>query len=285
MRTQSIARLADGPEHRRIRLEQEGVRVETQGSLVSVAYRRPDRPPPAKRGTCRGFTEASRLRLMRRLARLDIPHGIRSTFATLTWRDEWGIPSYPVLTAARDAWVKARERDLGRPIAMIWRIEWMPRLTGVMRGCCLPHHHIIQYDVPWQSQERMRAEWRRANHEDDEAWIFLREIWGMTGIQAYVAKYVAKRESSGHLAYLSYLAKDQIGRPWGIRRPELLGWGERREWVIPDDEVCHDIRRMAKEEYAGVGDDTQIGYTVFGRRGANLAPRVRQKLDSRTPRR
>lgn len=179
------------------------------GGLVELRIPRDVSAGPlgGRRGIIRGFSAASRGRLLRALAKLR--RGTMPVFVTLTYPREW--PFAPrTWRAHHDAF---RKRLLRRwpGAAYVWRLEFQKRGA--------PHWHMLVYGVPyaellaWISQA-----WYEVVASGDPrhlaAGTRVEEIRSWRGVMSYAAKYMGKSDTESR----------PVGRLWGIIGRERLPW-------------------------------------------------------------
>ena len=91
------------------------------------------------RGRCRGFTDGSRRRFLRRIGRLDYDmmmdrnQGYRPVLCTLTYGQRWPTPQ--VAKAHLDVFIKRIMRRLDGKGAVFWRME--------SQSWGAPHFHLV----------------------------------------------------------------------------------------------------------------------------------------------
>ena len=164
------------------------------------------KPPGGLRGKVRGFSAASRLRMMRLIHTVEraatMPH-----FVTLTFPD-----FFPTVGEAKrqlDTLFKRWKRRWPGTAAL-WRLERVDRKSGTMRGQIAPHFHLLvwgKFDV-----EKAKSDWWEVCGKSDYAHFKhgadgaqLMGEWKMAA--AYCAKYCAKADDADG---------DEAGRIWGI---------------------------------------------------------------------
>lgn len=251
-------------------------RVEITGDLIEckAQFLRPPRGLPKRRGTCKGFTRASRLRMLKMVSKIDWKNITRGLFITLTLPDAcWPMDSSR-RTQARHVFLRDLERRLGKPCGALWRIEWQKRQSGVNRGKFLPHFHLIipgvQF-VPWQF---INDRWKAALGHRGIVVTDVRRLSDKSMHQVYIAKYAAKLPSLSSLDYLSYLNID--GRHWGVHRPSLI---PKHKTVVYDglsDERVEALKSLAREKFSWYGEYAELGFSMFGKLGAKMVEAVRQ---------
>lgn len=174
------------------------------------------------RGEVKGFSRASRKRLMEKLHRLDALRASRAErpkFVTLTYARAWPdaraakVHLANFLKRLRRRWPKA---------SAVWRLEFQ------WRGA--PHFHLLVFGLPFVNQAELRRWWEEVIGfepyvtDDGRAVEHVRlEVQAMKGwrqLLYYVAKYVAKvDDGSSYLVSDAYLT---AGRVWGIWNRKFL---------------------------------------------------------------
>lgn len=135
------------------------VNVYAGGSLIQVCA--PSFPgndkASAKRGIITRFSEASRRRLLRALAK--IKRDLLPVFVTLTYPDDFpGDPN--VWKGHLKAWFKRLKRE--HPgAAGFWKLELKPRQSGESEGKVAPHFHLLLWGLPmeWEGADGYRLNW------------------------------------------------------------------------------------------------------------------------------
>ena len=268
------------------------VRVTAQGSLVKAQVEGVlcGREVSWKRGVVRGFSQASRRRMLELVATLDLPGGCVGAFISLTYGTEYPCPR----CAKEDLRVFLRrvERYFGqwiddggrvRRVAVIWRLEWQARGA--------PHFHVVAF-CPFLGKDLVARWWSeiagRALAEEQRASIeahgtSVSAVYGRRGAFRYVAKYAAKVSRLGpeHLAgdgdgspvaapgrcgpcgldYLSYW--DKPGRFWGVEGRKWLPVAEGHELVFPLGRWFHKLRRTARHVYPRRERRKWAGFTLY----------------------
>lgn len=173
------------------------------------------------RGRCAIYSRASRLRLLKRFARIDWDKVDGILLITLTYPDQVGHVPYAERTRQRAEFHRRLERFRGQQTAMVWRTEHMPRRTGARKGEIMPHTHLLVFTstfVPWQE---VRQWWADILGHDGPLATDVRRVRTGSRAAIYAAKYAAKPSlcSLDNAAYLRILA---VGRPWGVLRAKLV---------------------------------------------------------------
>lgn len=241
------------------------VEIECQGNFAAVAIRnRPCKTNLKLRGKIKGFSSASRMRLLKLVNRLDLTPKGRSTFATFTWRDELGRPDKGCLTRARSQCQRTLERSAGEKWAGIWRVEWKERLTGCFCGQFMPHVHVIYFSVGYLPIATWSAAWASAIGWDGRVSVKVVEIRDIRRCMYYVSKYVAKPDGLCNLDIPSYLSTHIGGRMWGMYRKELLPFAEHRCVRVDTKGLAEEVRRIAREHRPETPEYEQVGFCLFG---------------------
>lgn len=180
------------------------------------------------RGKIHGFSQASRLRLMRTIAKVrrdaDLP-----AFVTLTYPEEF--PSPMESKVHLDNFIRRFQRRFPKG-GMIWKLE--PQKRGA------PHYHLLVWGVSFMGLTCFVPEawfeiagggdpkhlaWHegRCGHGNKHC---VQRVESFKGVWFYAAKYLGKTfEVAGW-------DKKWTGRFWGVIAPANIPFGELRELVV-----------------------------------------------------
>ncbi len=183
-------------------------------------------PTDAKRGKIKGFTRSARLRMLRFIATIDWSKVTGSNFITLTYPDHVVNRSYEERTTDRTLFVRYLEEDVGGPIPTLWRVEWIARKSGELKGQIKPHLHIITFKGPPLQQSVVKHFWRKVIKVKGPLSTDVRQGKSPEHAARYASKYAAKETSVGALDNNAYL--DTHGRAWGVTRRESIPLCEPR---------------------------------------------------------
>ena len=240
------------------------VRIEAQGRLlkvVSVGIK--DGPMLRGRGDVSAFTVGSRMRLLRKFARIESPEspGYRSqvSFLTLTTRKHL----HPrVIKRCAQKLFKRISRKYAR-LSIVWRLEFQ------RRGA--PHLHCVLYNAPWVDRQWLVAAWGELVNQLNPV-VDLRRVKSGRQLIAYVSKYVAKVGDSSLLDIGTKNAvawgrwpsmKGNCGRSWGVWNAGCLPFAELVTEIVPCDGSWWMIRRYCMAFYEHIPEDDMAGFTVF----------------------
>lgn len=181
--------------------------VAVGGSLLAVHGRkRPERRESrGLRGKVRGFSHASRRRLMRKIASIDRETvGTPPIFVTLTYPGEW--PKDPKRWKRDfDVWAKRLLRRHPQCCA-IWKLE--PQERGA------PHFHLLVFGVPHLDKAWLSSSWYEVVGSGDvrhlRAGTRVESIRSWRGVMSYASKYTAKVVDEMPEGW------QEVGRMWGI---------------------------------------------------------------------
>lgn len=190
------------------------------------------------RGVVRGFSPASRARLMRLLARVDwrsvaAPHEkaarARAFFVSLTF----GEPPAPQFARARLLAWRERFRRAWGPCGVIWRQEWQER--GAV------HFHLVVFFDELQEWRPFRdwvvSNWLELVPGSGAGGQDVRAVWGSGArLMVYLGKYMSKVDNQ--------LAPAGSGRAWGVWYPERVPFGEVGQVNLSPAQTREVIRRI-----------------------------------------
>jgi len=239
------------------------------GIIAKRSSLSPVRPPQgAVRGSIRGFSVASRSRLIRRLLGLSWSDLIGSKhastfqgmFLTLTYPD-----SFPD-TASRwkrdlDTFFKRLDRAYPA-VASVWKMELKARKSGNSVGLVAPHFHLLAYSPAPLEKAAFRAWLSRAWYDvvgsnDDKhlrAGTQARAVYGsVSKLMSYCAKYLAKEFDS----------ETETGRVWG--EVKELPRGEVYVFHVDCVEFLRRLRRhSSRSGYVRSLSVWRSGFVAFG---------------------
>lgn len=159
------------------------------------------------RGKVRNFSRQSRIRMMQKLAQINMRDmKYLPVMCNLTYPEAY--PDDPeVYKRHLDRFHMAFLREYG-PVGVVWKLEFQKRGAA--------HFHLLLYfndDTPLKFAFRQwcKRTWYRivgsedANHLDQGAWV--KVIDSPRGVQSYISKYVAKVVDD---------VQQNVGRWWGV---------------------------------------------------------------------
>lgn len=240
------------------------VKIEAQGRLLTVKAvgLELDMPHGRGRGDVTKFTKQSRLRLLRKLARITPPQkdGFRHrcTFLTLTSRAIF----HP---RQMKEYMRAFFKRLGRRVprlAVVWRLEYQERGA--------PHLHMIIYNCPFIDKFWIQNAWGEIIGQA-RPFTRIESIHSYKKLVNYASKYAAKIESCGFniVAYQAAEGKNSryggksAGRVWGVFNEQCLPYAEKESVKVPLDGSWWMLRRYCLKFYPWIWESGEGGFTVF----------------------
>lgn len=163
-----------------------------------------------QRGEVRGFTKASRHRMLQFLQTVDREKCGMPLFVTLTYPGKW--PGDP-RRWKRDLEVWLARLKRAHPAAWaVWRLE--PQRRGA------PHYHLLVFGLLMLAKEWLSRSWFEVVGSGDErhlrAGTQVQRVESWRRVIGYAAKYLAKEVSELPKAW-----QHGVGRWWGIHRRKL----------------------------------------------------------------
>lgn len=229
--------------------------IEAQGGLLLMRLLG-QKPRPflgaSKRGRVKSFSQKSRLRLMRFLARIRIKN-IRATFITLTFRR---YPSNEEAKRCLHAFLQAIRRRFPQASA-IWRMEHQRRGSA--------HFHLLAFNMPYWSWQEILKVWKGITGQV-VARVDVRLVRSRRGVASYVSKYIAKVEKGIRKPFLVYppylhgMRKWRKGRFWGYHNKKALPLGEKVSGVLT---VAKEIKRLSNAAWNIIGNKMRYGSVSF----------------------
>jgi hypothetical protein len=221
-----------------------------------------------RRGPASPFSQASRRRLLFRLARIDWQACRHARFITLTYPDVFADRPLRRRTIDRDMFHRDMEKLVGKHTAAIWRTEWQVRKSGERKGQPMPHVHVILFTSRFIPFQYVNNTWKNILGYNNYVRTEVERAGQVRDAARYCAKYLTKHDDLS-LVIASYLSRVR-GRPWGIKRPKLLPWAPCVALEdVPPDLVC-ELRRRAAIKYRPIGDSIAGGFTLLGEDAARM---------------
>lgn len=219
-------------------------------------------PITEKRGEVRHMTDASRLRMLKFVATIDLGKASKSVFVTLTYPPEREVNTHQTRTKQRKKFMRYIEKHLGRKVAGLWRVEWLPRESGATQGEIAPHIHMLLFDVRWLPKEKVNEWWRKTIVWEEYCRTEIKRTRKGKQTAYYAAKYCGKR-TDGSLVYGAYLDRVK-GRHWGYLRGKLIP-REPITWILEPSETQLDyMLKRANDNFKAHDIRQGESFTLLG---------------------
>lgn len=209
------------------------------------------------RGTIKGFSEASRYRLLQTIAKIkrDAPLPL---FLTLTYPGEFPQPSEA--KADFNKLMKRMEREFDGKVGLIWKLEPQERgaphyhnlVWGVSYGELFPWVAIAWYEIAGGHDER-HLRWHLGLYEENEPCVG--EVRSWRGVWSYAAKYLGKTFE------VAEWGSKWTGRYWGVRWPENVPFGEYFEIPVSYSTAVQMMRYQRR--YSGISSKRGSGGSLI----------------------
>lgn len=196
--------------------------AELKGKRLTVrCHRYRQQPPPSKKDRhIYEFSRKSRLRLLKSIATFDWRRIGGSLFVTLTYPDDVAHTDIDKRNRERYLFHRQVEKYVGKHVNGIWRVEWMPRLSGKRIGEVLPHMHLLLFSCPFVPIANIVKWWRNIIRYDEPAFNLEIEFIKEGDVASfYVSKYCGKVAPDSGLAHVP---KVNTGRHWAYFRPQEI---------------------------------------------------------------
>jgi hypothetical protein len=224
-----------------------------------------------KRGKVVGFSNASRRRMMRTLAKIQASR--KPLWLDLTYPDEFYSERYDGKTLKEKHLKKFFQRLHYRypEAGIIWKLEYQYRKSGKHVGKYFPHFHVLLWgfhdqDIFQLRQDFLRMWWEacgKLSQDHLEAGIRLTRLRSTRGAFWYASKYMSKTVEQMQDFDIDAQA---VGRWWGIKGRENLPFSICQIMTFFEDEHLQKIIRWMAER-AGFSDAAQAadwkGLTIF----------------------
>lgn len=220
--------------------------LEAQGSLLSLRLKGQTSKAVGHghgRGVIRAFSQASRRRLMRFMARLKV-RKIRATFITLTFTE---MVTHAYAKMAFKRFTMRLRRKFGQASG-IWRLEYQPKRGAI-------HYHLLMFNLPFWKQAEVQKTWEACTLEPRSI-VDIRLVHGARSVMAYVSKYIAKVDdaptSLDDGSYQHEGREPALSRFWGWINKECLPLGQKFEGILTDRLT---IKSLSSFMWALIGSD------------------------------
>lgn len=266
------------------RLDGNAVSIEAQGTLLAVAHHTNSTTPGGgARGVVTGFSEGSRRRMLRKIARLE-PRKI--TFITLTYPDNFtdDAAAYAHLRALFE-----RFRRRWPTVSAMWRKEYQER--GAI------HFHLLVFNMPFYHWRKLRSEWAAVvghHYPATAPYVWIVKVRSKSGAMHYVSKYMSKPQGAVDLPLLDIVTYPHAlgpSDPWAAWRPPLSDtenvsrgrfWGLFNAPYLPyaarscltirvnSWRTLHDIKKLMRRQWSGINRARYSGGCLFSKRASAL---------------
>lgn len=227
---------------------------------------------PNSRGTIKGFSRASRKRMIEFMAKVRQPGAM--LFLTMTYDDTSLQREDLDFKAEFEAFRRRFERAYPNWRAL-WRTELETRKSGALQGLDVPHYHMIVFTgmaldtveheaVAETFQGWGVPVWQEITSSHDENHLIygyhVTPVRSRKHAYSYVSKYVGKCANDTH----------EIGRRWG--RIGKFDTSESETFHLSDNEMI-EFRRLIRKWLKGrntryskrfARQSSHLGFTVFG---------------------
>jgi hypothetical protein len=269
------------------KIEYPKVKLEAQGSLLSLSvdWKTKDRRVAGGvRGDVLTFSRQSRLRLLRKIARVNAD---KAVFVTLTYPARF--PSSKRAKEHLRAFLEKIRRRYPAASA-IWKLERQSRGA--------PHFHLLFFNLPFIPFSMLRRWWAHtiaAFVDEHLPRVRIERVRSQNGVMYYAAKYCAKADAGGgvnlslstaHICtllmmtapgssvwsrafafrmYLALVASLRDGRVWGVFNRDAVPYHPHH---VIELEQLTDVAFKQAKRYAGllrdkINPDGPYGFAIF----------------------
>lgn len=234
-----------------------------RGNLVQFKNGISYSPPVTenRRGVCKGFTRAARLRMLKMIATVDWSRAANSIFITLTYPDCRCQTTYKQRSVHRYLFMRKLEKHLDKQVSGLWRVEWEERKSGDNVGMLAPHFHLLLFDVPFVDWRKIRKWWGEIIDYKGYVKTWVKRCTGARGAGYYVAKYVGKTQDLSSLVNTAYL--NNPGRSYGYHRLRHIPRCTASTIEHPNKDQIDHLRTVAASLVAGWDIPENESFTLF----------------------
>ena len=240
------------------------VKIEAQGRLLYVtAHGGEHERYLGRRGSVLTFSKGSRMRLLRKFARLEVIEGggYRSKVSFLTLTTKRHLHPRVIKMFAQKLFKRVSRKYPS--LSVVWRLEFQKRGA--------PHLHCVCFNAPWIDRAWLLASWGELVGQVNPV-VDIRRVKSGRHLISYVSKYVAKVGDSSLLDIGTKNAgtygrwdgmESGVGRVWGVWNAKDLPYAELDVAVVPLDGSWWMIRGYCRKFYQHISDSEMSGFTVF----------------------
>lgn len=244
----------------------EHVSIEAQGRLLYVRSNGGDSDlwlGKGKRGKVHTFSRGSRMRLLRKFARLQVIEGAgyRSKVSFLTLTTQRHLHPRVIKRFAQRMFKRVSRKYPS--LSVVWRLEFQKRGA--------PHLHCVCFNAPYIDRSWLVESWGELVGQDNPV-VDIRRVKTSRQLFSYVSKYVAKIVDSSLLdigtknavAFGRWQGMEKgVGRIWGVWNAKSLPFADLVATKVPLDGSWWLIRGYCRKFYEFISDDELSGFTVF----------------------
>ncbi len=218
--------------------------------------------PRGLRSNVTAFSDPSRLAMLSAFSRVNWPAATPCSLITLTYPDSIPCQDNSLTNLHRAVFWRYLERHVGRPIAAFWRIERLPRQSGLRVFSDYPHFHLLAFAIPYIHYLHINHWWQCAINHDEFVHTDIRAAANAKIAGSYISKYVAKKTCS--LGITINLNTKSHGRHWGILRKSHVPWCENKEIRMIDCKLSDRGQARALEDRPQLNKWGGQSFTLLG---------------------
>jgi hypothetical protein len=138
-----------------------GISVECQGKrfTLKVIGEKRRKTNGGERKAITHFSRKARLRRLKRIAEVDWINAGHSVLLTVTYPDEVSNHTMEERKTHRYLLNRFVCKTVGKNLPCFWRVEWMPRKSGIFVGEMRPHMHLLYLTCPRICHLRIQRRW------------------------------------------------------------------------------------------------------------------------------
>jgi hypothetical protein len=222
--------------------------------------------PVPTRGPSTSFSKQARLRALLKIASIDWQRAEPCLFTTLTYPPELHGVMPNTITRHRSEFWRYIEKHVGRHVPAFWRVEWLPRESGIHAGEIAPHIHLLIYTVPFIAWQDVAIFWMRTINFYGYIRTEIRKAKSKKQAGYYASKYAAKSSGINSLVNVPYL--NNLGRQWGILREDCLPKHQKHDCELPKGARTEYARKVALQGLPQHNEYGNESFTLLGPRAS-----------------
>jgi hypothetical protein len=214
------------------------------------------------------FSRRARSRWLRDIASINWRKCNDCQFLTLTYPDQVANHTMEQRKTHRYLINRFITKIVGYQRSVFWRVEWMPRLSGVLVGEMMPHMHLLYIDCPKICEMKIRLRWMEIIRVRQYTQVKIKQVANAEVASVYAAKYCAKLAPS--LLLDNVPKRNRTGRHAGRLRRSLIPYHPVEMVKRLDKAILDYLRAKGCEMLWWYDDRYDESFTIIGDRALEI---------------
>lgn len=157
---------------------------------------------------------------------------------------------------------------VGKQLPCMWRVEWMPRLSGQFIGEYRPHMHLLYFTCPRICEMKIRLFWMKMLGVRQFTQVKVKSLEIPEAVAVYVSKYCTKEQLPLVLDYVP--KRNRTGRHAGELRKELIPTHPFEVVTMIEAGIVKMLRQRACDTLWWYDERYDEGFTILGQEALDL---------------